>query len=172
MTFYVLAGESVVEMVKDLEEVLHALVPLEMGDNGNPRSIWGNPSPGQLGLVLIITVGETSPDREILQQHDGGVKKQPRLAEMSGTHGKHFKIPSVPRGCPGRGPEGRWCPAKGMLSGNLMWISCAGGCGNRSRVSGTSSVGQCPQQRAAGTGAKGPEVSSLMPEWRTHMSLL
>lgn len=44
MTFYLLAGEeSVVEMVKDLMEVLHALVPLEMRDNGNPRSIWGNP---------------------------------------------------------------------------------------------------------------------------------
>lgn len=82
-------------------------MPLEMRDKGNPRSVWGNPSPGNLGLILIITVGEATPNWEILQQHDDGVKKQHRLVEMSGTYGKHFLIPSVPRGCPGREPAGR-----------------------------------------------------------------
>lgn len=30
--------------MKDLEKLTHAPVPLEMGDHGNPRIVWGNPT--------------------------------------------------------------------------------------------------------------------------------
>lgn len=45
----------------------------------------------------------------------------------------------------------------------MTWIPCAGGRGNRSKVSSTSSAGQRPQQSSAAQGTHGPDVTSLMP---------
>lgn len=54
-------GECAVEMLEDPEKVLHVLVPLEMGDNGTPRSVWGNPGVGgTCGLIAIIILGEAN----------------------------------------------------------------------------------------------------------------
>lgn len=69
-----MAGEeSAVELLKDPEKVQHALVPLEMRENGNPRSIWEIPE--DLGLHPVVIPEEATPNREILQQYDGGVEK-------------------------------------------------------------------------------------------------
>lgn len=63
------------------------------------------------------------PNREIWQQHDAGVEKQPRLVEMSGLH---LKIPweGIRKALVSRGR------VTGIPSADLMWIPC---CGNGQR---------------------------------------
>lgn len=94
-------------MLEDPEKVLPALVPQEMGDHGNPRSLWGNPRvQGTHGWILVINLREAAPNGEILQQYDVGVEKQHHWIDMSRLYGKHLKIPCVLRGCPRRESEG------------------------------------------------------------------
>lgn len=108
-------GECAAQMLEDPKKVVPALVLQEMGDHGNPRSVWGNPRvQGTQGWIPVINLKEATPNREILQQYDVGVEKQHRWLRCPGYMENILKFPgSYVRGCPGRGSEGPQCPVKG-----------------------------------------------------------
>lgn len=88
--------ESEVEMLKDPKKVLHVLMPLELGDNGSQKHLGNSQSTGDLDLILIITGGEDTPNRETVQQPDSGVKSSTGWLRCLGYMGNILKFPVSP----------------------------------------------------------------------------